>query len=119
MLKLIALLVGVAHAQANLNLYMTFPTLAQAHARSQQACVQYACNGVTTEWWAVVPLTDGTAALEIQNTGIYGKTAVVGPCAVGCGLTPAEQASLKAVFQMGSLLPNPIVYDPAPVQVQP
>lgn len=111
MIKLLALLIGVAHAQANLNLYMVFPTLAQAHTRSQQACVQYGCTGVTREWWAVVPLTDGTAALEIRNTGIYSKTAVVGPCAVGCGLTPAEQASLKPVFQMSGLLPNPIVYD--------
>lgn len=115
MLKLFALLIGVAHAQANLNLYMVFPTLAQAHTRSQQACAQYGCVAPNTrEWWAVVPLTDGTAALEIRNVGIYGKTAIVGPCAVGCGLTPAEQASLKPVFQMSGLLPNPITYDPAP-----
>lgn len=114
MLKILALAIGAAYAQANLNLYLTFPTLAQAHARSKQACQQYGCDGrLTREWWAVVPLTNGTAALEIQNVGIYGKTAVIGPCAVGCGLTPAEQSSLKMVAQMGSLLPNPIVYDPA------
>lgn len=115
MLKLLALFIGVAQAQVNLNLDMVFPTAGQAHARSQQACAQYGCDGVLTrEWWSVVPLTDGTFALEIQNTGIYGKTATVGPCAVGCGLTPAEQASLKTAFQLATKLPNPITYDPAP-----
>jgi hypothetical protein len=114
-LFLAVIIIGIANAQAvNLHSYLVFPTLTQAHTRSAQACTQYVCKPGTREWWSVVALTDGTAAVQIEPSGIYGKTASVGPCAVGCGLTPAEQSALKTAVQMGTLLPNPLIYDPAP-----
>ena len=118
MSKLFAfLIISIAHAQAitvNPSNYLVFPTFAQAQARSQQQC-QAVCDPgdkVTKYWWNVVPLTDGTAAVEIQPSGYYGKSVIVGPCAVGCGLTTIEQSQLQTATQLGNKLPAP---NPGPV----
>lgn len=110
MLKLLMMFVGLANAQAvNLNKYLVLATPALAQARAQQQCQVLQCDGVFTKfWWNVVTLTDGTGAVEIQPSGFYGATTIViGPCAVGCGLTIAEQSALKTAVQLGSLLPPP------------
>jgi hypothetical protein len=110
MLKLLALLIGIAHGQAvstNPNSYIVFPTLAQAQARSQQQCQQAGCDGkFTIYWWNVVPLNDGTAAVEIQPSGLYAKTTPIPACAVGCGLTAGEQLQLQTATQLGTKLPS-------------
>lgn len=109
MLKLLTLLISVASAQVvNLNLYLVLPDMPTALARSQTQCQALGCDGVFTKyWWNVIQLTDGTAAVEIHPNGVFGKTiGGIGPCAVGCGLTPAEQAALKTAAQLGSLIPT-------------
>jgi hypothetical protein len=103
-------MLNFAFGQAvNLNTYLVFPTFAQAQARSQQQCQALNCDPTTIWWWNVVQLTNGTAAVEIQPSGFYSATDTlsVGPCAVGCGLTAAEQSALQTAAQLGSLLPQP------------
>jgi hypothetical protein len=109
MLKLLALLIGLAHAQSvsvNPNSYIVFPTLAQAQARSQAQCAALGCDGkFTVFWWNVVPLTDGTAAVEIQPSGTFSTATAAGPCKTSCGLTANEQSQLQTATQLGTKLP--------------
>lgn len=108
MLKLLALFFSLAHAQSavNNNTYLVLSTPAGAQTRSQRQCAALGCDGVLTIWWwNVVSLTDGTGAVEIQPSGAFGKTTTAKACAVGCGLTSQEQASLKTSAQLGNLLP--------------
>lgn len=113
MLKLLAFLISIVHAQ-DANSYLVLPTPAQAQTRSQQQCQTLGCDGVRTKyWWTVQPLTDSTAAVVILPSGIYGLAANgVGPCAVGCGLTPLEQSAVVTATTLGTRLPW-VISEPA------
>lgn len=108
MLKRIALLVSIAHAQiVDLNSYLPFATPLAASQRSKQMCAAVHCTGITRCWWGVVQLSDGTGALRIGPSGIYGQSAAgVAACAVGCGLTASEISSLVSAGSLGSKLTN-------------
>lgn len=109
---LTALLVSTAIAQVvDLNSYLTFPTPQIASQRSQLMCMAVNCRPGTRCWWSVNVLSDGTAALQIQPSGFYGKTTTVAACAVGCGLTTTEQGLLKTAPQLGSNLTSSSVLD--------
>ncbi len=99
------------------NSYLIFTTQALALARSQAMCATVKCDGVkTVYWWNVIGPTNagsisGTAvtansyAIEIQGSGFYGKVTNVGACAVGCGLSTAEQGSLVTAAQLVTVMP--------------
>jgi len=54
-------------------------------------------------WWAVVSLTDGTAAVVIEASGPYSASTTV--ASKTGGLTAAEIVQLKTAVQLGPLLP--------------
>jgi len=85
--------------------YLVEPTLAAAQDRSRQQCKAFGCDGVhTVYWWRVLSLSDGTAAVVIQDSGPFSaSTTVAGKTA---GLTANEIAALKTAQQLGSLLPT-------------
>jgi hypothetical protein len=119
MLKLLVLLVSVANAQGvATNTYLIFPNQAGALARAQTQCIAVKCDGVQTKyWWNVVgPLAAGTAGTTVVTAGSYAvEIDSIGPfaainnfvpaCAIGCGLTGPEQATLVTAPQITPLLP--------------
>jgi hypothetical protein len=110
MLKLFALIIGLANAQTvDMSKYFVMANVVSAKARSQAQCNSLGCDHTrSTFWWEVVPLTDGTAAVRVQSSGVYGNAATIGPCAVGCGLTPAEILTLQTAAQLGTLIATPV-----------
>jgi hypothetical protein len=84
--------------------YLVEPTVVAAQARSQQQCAALGCDGVhSIYWWAVVSLTDGTAAVVIEASGPYSASTTV--ASKTGGLTAAEIVQLKTAVQLGPLLP--------------
>lgn len=109
MLKLLAMLIGAAHAQAvDLNTYLVFSTPAAAILRSQQMCTAVSCVAPNTRcWWNMLQLSDGRGALQVQPNGPYSKSAIgVTACAVGCGLAAGEQSRLVTAASLGAALVN-------------
>ena len=97
-------LAGAAHAQIAVTPpphYLVLPDLKTALARSQQQCAAMGCDGVgTIYWWNVVPLKDGTAAVEIQPSGLFSAQV-----SAGKGLTAAEALRLTSASTLALLLP--------------
>jgi hypothetical protein len=104
-------------ATANTSTYLPFSTQAAAQTRAQQQCTALGCDGTQTKyWWNVVgPLAAGTAgttvvaagsyAVEIHSSGPFAAVNNFVPaCAVGCGLTGPEQATLVTAAQITPLL---------------
>jgi len=99
------------------NTYLLFATLTLAQTRSQSQCTTLGCDGTKTKyWWNIIgPTNAGTIgatavtansyAVEIQGSGAFGMTTKVGPCAVGCGLSTAEQGQLVTAAQVASVMP--------------
>lgn len=89
--------------------YLVHPDLATCQARSAAMCTAMKCDGVQTKyWWNCLPLTDGTAAMEIQPSGDFSKSA---SNTKGSGaLTLPEQAALVPATMIAAKLPT----DPAP-----
>jgi hypothetical protein len=103
---------------ANANTYLIFSTQAAALTRAQTQCAALICDGTFTKyWWNVVgPLAAGTAGVTAVTAGSYaveihpsGPFAAVNnfvpACAVGCGLSGPEQATLVTAVQITPLLP--------------
>lgn len=98
--------------------YIVYSTQALALARSQTQCGAVKCDGVKTQyWWNVIgPLNAGTAGLQSVAANSYAvevrpgdpyfdaTTKTVAACAVGCGLTPPEQATLVTAAQIAPLV---------------
>ena len=88
--------------------YLVEPTLAAAQTRSQQQCTILACDGVKTiYWWYVQPLTNGTAAIQINTSGLYGVTTTIKSSTAG--LSPAEILALVSAASIAPLLPVVVV----------
>ena len=96
--------------------YLVYATQAAALTRSQAQCAVIGCDGTATKyWWNVigqlaagtsgtVAVVAGSYAVEVQLTGMFGTTVSVPACAIGCGLTPAEKATLVTATQLAPLL---------------
>jgi hypothetical protein len=98
-------LATAAQAQTpNPNSYLVHPNLAAALARSASQCAVLGCDGIGTKyWWNVIPLTDGTAAIEIQPSGPFGETHT-NPHGTH-GLNAVEHAALKPAATITPLMP--------------
>ena len=96
--------------------YLVYATQAAALTRSQAQCAVIGCDGTATKyWWNVigqlaagtsgtVAVVAGSYAVEVQLTGMFGTTVSVPACAIGCGLTPAEKATLVTAAQLAPFL---------------
>lgn len=92
--------------------YLVMPDQASALARSQQQCQALGCDGVKTRyWWGVQPLSDGTAALVIDQAGASAATTTSAKAPQPTGLSAAEQSFLQSAAAIAPLLP---VVAPAP-----
>jgi hypothetical protein len=117
MLKLIALFIGIAHAQTvNAQQYLIFANQPACQARAQQQCQALGCDGKQTIYWwdcSTGPLSAGTVgatavaagsyAMAIQPSGIY---SISDTTTKGSGtLTPSEQSSLVSAAAIAPVLP--------------
>lgn len=82
--------------------YLTFPDLASAQARSAEQAKALGCDSTTPYWWAVQPLTDGTAAIVIDT--VRADFAAVHP--KGLGLTSNEIKGIVTEAVISPKLPS-------------
>lgn len=104
--------ISLVQATPSTNTYLILPDLATALTRSEQQCIALGCDGKQTKyWWNVIPLKDGTAAIEVQADGPLAAQMRVkdqkgGQDKIG-GLVPNEAAALVNAATIDPLLPKP------------
>jgi hypothetical protein len=115
MLKFLALLIGVANAQAvGTPSYLIFPSQVQCMQRSQAQCQALGCDGVNTIFWwdcTTGPLSSGLVGARAVTAGSYAmRIESTGPFSAihpskGVGLTALEQTSLASPTAIAPVLP--------------
>lgn len=83
-------------------------------ARSQAQCQALGCDGVVTKyWWTCIPLTDGTAAIEVRPGTPFDATTMNAVAKSPTGLSGTEQGALQTKEQIDAKLPKDVVPDGA------
>ena len=118
MLRLLALFIGIAYAQATSPSYLIYSTMPLCQTRSVAQCAALGCDGVNTVYWwdcSTGPLKSGLVGPNAVTSGSYAMMIQTSPSVFsavhpirGIGLTTSEINKLVSATAISPVLPNAV-----------